>query len=220
MRELSEEMAARIDSGAATLCHAWLLKPVGGAAMGFTDHDRDLEIEGVACRAGTGWSQGAAAATTGLAPGDMTVGGAIGGAADERLDEADILTGRFDGARLETWRVDWEKPYLRVRLWVGTVSRIRRAGAVFVAELDGPAAALERVVGRTYGRCCDARLGDERCQVNRDDFPGLSCDKSWTTCRQVFANGVNFQGFPDVPGDDFLTVYPQTGGRHDGASRR
>ena len=36
----------------------------------------------------------------------------------------------------------------------------------------------------------------------------------------VFGNGVNFQGFPDIPGDDFLTAYPATGGRHDGGSRR
>ena len=220
MRDLPEEMVARIESGAATLCHAWLLRPVEGEAVGFTDHNRDMEIEDVICRAETGWTQGAAGAATGLAPGDMTIGGAIGGAADERLDEADILAGRFDGARLETWTVDWGKPELRVRLWVGTIRRIRREGEAFVAEIDGPMAALERVVGRTYGRHCDARLGDERCRVDREAFPGLGCDKSWATCRGVFSNGVNFQGFPDIPGDDFLTVYPATGGRHDGGSRR
>ena len=83
MRDLPEEMVARIESGAATLCHAWLLRPVEGEAVGFTDHNRDMEIEDVICRAETGWTQGAAGAATGLAPGDMTIGGAIGGAADE-----------------------------------------------------------------------------------------------------------------------------------------
>ncbi|MGA0546046.1 DUF2163 domain-containing protein [Brevundimonas sp. VNH65] len=216
MRDVPEALTARIESGAATLCHAWLLRPGEGAAMGFTDHDRDLELDGVVCRAASGLTQGAVGAATGLAPGDM----AIGGATDDRLAEIDILAGRYDGARLETWRVDWEQPDLKVRIWSGTISRIRREGDAFVAELDGPMAALERVVGRTYGRSCDARLGDVRCGVDRDAFPGLDCDKTWATCRGVFGNSVNFQGFPDIPGDDFLTVYPATGGRHDGGSRR
>ena len=98
-----------------------------------------------------------------------------------------------------------------------TLARIRREGSAFLAELEGPMAALDRVVGRTYGRICDAVLGDSRCGV---EVGGRTCDKRFETCVQVFENGANFQGFPDIPGDDFLTAYPVTGGRHDGGSRR
>ena len=34
--------------------------------MGFTDHDRDLEMDGVVCRAGSGWSAGTGDLATGL----------------------------------------------------------------------------------------------------------------------------------------------------------
>ena len=50
MRTVPEEMATRIESGAAKLCQAWLLKRVDGVELGFTDHDRDLIVEGVRCR--------------------------------------------------------------------------------------------------------------------------------------------------------------------------
>ncbi|MDP3257601.1 MAG: DUF2163 domain-containing protein [Bosea sp. (in: a-proteobacteria)] len=30
------------------------------------------------------------------------------------------------------------------------------------------------------------------------------CDKSFTTCRARFGNGVNFRGFPHIPGNDFI----------------
>ncbi|SEF69279.1 DUF2163 domain-containing protein [Bosea lathyri] len=30
------------------------------------------------------------------------------------------------------------------------------------------------------------------------------CDKSFATCRSKFGNGVNFRGFPHVPGNDFI----------------
>ena len=44
MRDIPEEMAARIESGAAGLCHAWVMRRSDGVVMGFTDHDRDLAL--------------------------------------------------------------------------------------------------------------------------------------------------------------------------------
>ncbi|HRJ65110.1 MAG TPA: DUF2163 domain-containing protein, partial [Brevundimonas sp.] len=65
MRTIPEEMTARIESGAATLCHAWVMRRTDGVELGFTDHDRDLEVEGVTCRAASGWTAGAADSAVG-----------------------------------------------------------------------------------------------------------------------------------------------------------
>lgn len=217
MRTVPEEMAARMESGAAKLCHAWLLKRVDGVELGFTDHDRDLIVEGVPCRAASGWTAGAADSAVGFSGGSAAV---AGGLDDATITDADVEAGRYDGAWVKLWRVDWDRPDLKVRLWSATLARVRRDGPAFTAELEGSLAMLERVVGRTYGRDCDAMLGDGRCGVDLEAFPGAACDKRWATCVGTFANGVNFQGFPDIPGDDFLTAAPVEGGRHDGGSRR
>ncbi|WP_396594214.1 DUF2163 domain-containing protein [Brevundimonas sp. R86498] len=214
MREIPEELVTRIESGAAALCHVWIITRADGLRLGFTDHDRDLTVDGVVCRAASGWTQGAAEAAEGLAAGSLAIGGVLD---DERIAEADIAGGLWDGARIVLWRVDWSRPDLRMSLGTGTLSRIRREGEGFVAEVDGPLAALERVVGRTYSRSCDAVLGDSRCGVEPE---GRACDKRLETCAGVFANALNFRGYPDIPGDDFLTAVPVTGGRHDGGSRR
>ena len=42
------------------------------------------------------------------------------------------------------------------------------------------------------------------------------CDKSFTTCRSRFANGLNFRGFPHMPGSDFSYSYADGDGQHDG----
>lgn len=214
MRDIPDELAARIESGAATLCHVWITSRADGLRLGFTDHDRDLIVDGVVCRAASGWTQGAADAAEGLTPGSLAIGGVL---EDDRIAGADVAAGLWDGARVALWRVDWERPELKVALGAGAMSRIRCEGEGFVAEIEGPLAALERVVGRTFGRGCDAVLGDPRCGA---DPGGRTCDKRWETCVGVFGNGINFQGFPDIPGDDFLTAWPATGGRHDGGSRR
>ena len=215
MRHIPADRAARIESGAARLCHVWLVRRVDGTRAGFTDHDRDLTLDGVVCRAASGWTAGAAESAVGLAAGTASASGVLD---DASIREADVAAGRLDGAAVELWRLDWSEPGLGVRLWSGTITRLRRQDGAFVADLEGPLAKLERVVGRTYGRLCDARLGDARCGVA--DAAGRTCDKRWETCVGTFGNGVNFRGFPDVPGDDFLTAWPAQGGRHDGGSRR
>lgn len=217
MRAVPDEMAARIESGAATLCHVWLLTRADGLVLGFTDHDRDLDVDGVACRAASGWTAGVSEGSVGLSAGSAA---AAGGLDDAAVTEADIDAGLYDRAAIELWRVDWARLDLRVRLWAGRLARLRREDGAFTAEVEGPLAALSRVVGRTYGRDCDAQLGDARCGLDLTDFPGASCDKRWSTCVGAFANGVNFQGFPDVPGDDFIVATPVEGGRNDGGSRR
>lgn len=217
MRTLSSELVARIESGAARLCHAWVLRRVDGTVLGFTDHDRDLVVDGVTCRAASGWTAGAADSAVGFSAGSAAV---AGGLDDAAITEADVEAGQYDGASVSLWRVDWTGGVAGVRLWTATLARIRRDGAAFTAELEGPLAKLERVVGRTYGRECDAVLGDGRCGIDLAAFPGAACDKRWATCVGTFGNGLNFQGFPDIPGDDFLTAAPVGGGRHDGGSRR
>jgi uncharacterized phage protein (TIGR02218 family) len=37
------------------------------------------------------------------------------------------------------------------------------------------------------------------------------CDKRFATCRDRFANSVNFRGFPYIPGNDFVIAYPVPG---------
>ena len=44
------------------------------------------------------------------------------------------------------------------------------------------------------------------------------CDKRAETCRVKFANFLNFRGFPDIPGDDWLVSVPRPDGKTSGGS--
>ena len=209
MRDIPEALAARIESGAARLCHAWFVTRADGERLGFTDHDRALEVDGVTCSPSEGWGVGASEAEVGGAAGSATTEGAVGDGFDPAV---------FDGAAVELWRADWSEPALKVRLWVGTMSRLTLVDGAFTAELEGPAAKLDRAVGRTYGRACDAGFRDARCGVGSDAFPGMSCDKRWRTCVDAFGNGENFRGFPHLPGNDAAYGYASDGQVMDGGA--
>jgi uncharacterized phage protein (TIGR02218 family) len=46
------------------------------------------------------------------------------------------------------------------------------------------------------------------------------CDKRMVSCRYKFNNLANYQGFPDIPGEDWLAVTPAQSGATSGGSRR
>ena len=48
----------------------------------------------------------------------------------------------------------------------------------------------------------------------------VGCDKRFETCRFKFNNVLNFQGFPDIPQDDWVMVHPARAAGKAGGSRR
>lgn len=46
------------------------------------------------------------------------------------------------------------------------------------------------------------------------------CDKRMETCKLKFGNLLNFQGFPDIPGEDWMMASPVRAGSKGGGSRR
>ncbi len=166
MRELPPDLAARLGEGATTLCRCWRLTRADGGVLGFTDHDRDLAFDGTLFAARSGLEAADATAALGFAVGGGEVSGALTSAG---ILEADIAAGRYDGAAIETWLVDWDAPAARLLLDRAAIGEIRRADGAFVAELRGAMHRLDEDQGRTYRAGCAADLGDRACGVDLAD---------------------------------------------------
>lgn len=288
-------LEAHLASGTTTLCRCWVVRRRDGQVMGFTDHDSDLEFDGVLFRAETGMSARAISQTTGLSVDNSEAMGALSSAS---ITEADLAAGRYDGASVEAWLVNWRNPQERALRFRGTLGEIRSGAGAYHAELRGLTDLLNRPFGRLYQPRCRADLGDAACGVDLaapefrvgatvaraldgvvfqvggaggyDDgwfergqmrvtggaalnltatikvdrrlengareitlwqelrvdlgagdtvelFAG--CDKRMSTCRDRFANLMNFRGFPHIPGEDWLMAVPTRGDRNDGGSR-
>jgi uncharacterized phage protein (TIGR02218 family) len=285
-------LQAHLETGATTVARAWAVTRRDGVVLGFTDHDRDLEFGGVVFRAASGMTARALAQTTGLAVDNSE---ALGALRDAGLREADIAAGRYDGAEVRIWAVNWADVVQRRLEFRGTLGEVTRSGGAFRAELRGLTEALGQPQGRVYQAGCSAVLGDAECGfdlaqpgyfaevaaegvedaafrfaalpgfddrwfeggrlevlvgvaaglvgVVKNDrlsasgrvvelWQGLGaavaagdmlritagCDKRAATCRLKFDNLLNFRGFPDIPGDDWLMAHPRQGGLNDGGS--
>ncbi|WP_460273371.1 DUF2163 domain-containing protein [Celeribacter sp. ULVN23_4] len=159
----SEELQTHLASGVTTLCRAWALVRKDGATFGFTDHDNDLSFEGVTFKADTGLTANALEQSTGLAVDNTEALGALSAAA---VTEEDIRAGRFDGAHVRSWLVNWADVSQRALLFQGSFGEITRVAGGFRAELRGLTEALNQPQGRIYQSGCSAVLGGSGCQFN------------------------------------------------------
>jgi uncharacterized phage protein (TIGR02218 family) len=163
MRTIPAALQAKLDTGVTTLCRCWRIVRRDGVVQGFTDHDQDVLLDGLTCRAGTGLAGSEASARLGLAVDGSEIAGALNA---ETLAEADLAAGRYDAAQVEIHLVDWSEPSLHVLLSSGTLGEVRREGQAFAAEIRGLADALNQESGRRYTATCSADLGDARCTVD------------------------------------------------------
>ncbi|WP_375402047.1 DUF2163 domain-containing protein [uncultured Sphingomonas sp.] len=145
-----------------TLAYCWRVERSDGVAIGLTSHDRDLVVDGLVHRASPGMTPSAIRREEGLDVETGDVSGALGGAA---IGEADLLAGRWDGARVLLFAVDWSDVSRRVDLSEGTIGAVELSDAGFTAELRGSMAALDRAVVEETSPECRAELGDRRCRV-------------------------------------------------------
>lgn len=295
MAGLDAALSAHLNTGLTTLCRAWAITRTDGVALGFTDHDRTLDFEGIRFRADTGLSAFTLQQSTGLSV-DNTE--ALGALSDASITESDLEAGRFDGAEVRAWLVNWADPDMRWLQFRGSIGEIQRSGPAFRAELRGLTEHLNRPLGRIYQKPCTAVLGDRACGFDLNsagystelavdtvtdarvfewpDLPGFEpgwfargrltaqtgeakglwatvkldvvvdglrrielwqplpapiangdtvhllagCDKRMETCKLKFDNLLNFQGFPDIPGEDWMMSVPKRSDANTGGSRR
>lgn len=158
-----EALLSHLQSDTTTVCRAWTIRRKDGVTLGFTDHDRHLEVDGILCRADSGMTARAIHQTTGLSVDNTEAFGALSAAS---ITEADLLAGRFDGAEVRTFLVNWQAPVDFIEQFRGTLGEVARSGGSFKAELRGLSDRLNRPQGMAYTPGCSAVLGDTRCRFD------------------------------------------------------
>ena len=289
----SYALETHLATGTTTVCRCWSVVRKDGETYGFTDHDTDLVFDGLTFCADTGLTANALEQSTGLSVDNTEALGVLSSAA---VSEIDIQAGRFDGAAVTSWLVNWANLSERVLQFNGTFGEITRAVGGFRAELRGLTEALNQPQGRVYQSSCSAVLGGAGCgfdttalgystevrvegieDAKEFSFANLTgfddrwfengkvvvltgaaaglvgvvkndrlsadgrsielweslraqivtgdqirieagCDRRMGTCRLKFDNFLNFQGFPHIPGESWLTSYPVSSDLNEGGS--
>lgn len=193
MKRLPQGLAAHVATGETTLCRAWRVTCRDGFRLGLTEHDQRLVFDSTVFEPGTGFAATEASSASGLAAPGAEV---RGGFSSEAITEADLAAGRYDGARVELFLVNWQAPEdQHVLVTVQEIGEVSRAGPGFSAELRSFAHRLQQPEGRIYNRRCDADLGDARCRVN---MTVANRRVSAVVAQVLAADHVAVSGLPDL----------------------
>ncbi|AGH51143.1 hypothetical protein G432_17125 [Sphingomonas sp. MM-1] len=147
-----------------TIAFCWRLDRRDGVALGFTTHDRDLEIGGLAYRSAPGMLPSSISLSDGFEVDTLDIAGAL---TSDAIRDEDLAAGRWDGARVRLFAVDWADPEgTPLHLTRGELGEISIRDGAFTAELAGPTAMLDRPVVEYTSPECRAELGDRRCRID------------------------------------------------------
>lgn len=150
-----------------TLAFCWRIERRDGVCIGFTTHDRDLTIDHLTYRASPGMVPSSISLSDGFNADNLDVAGSL---TSDAITQIDLRAGRWDGAGIALFVVDWEEPEgERVPLVRGELGDVSARASAFTAELRGAAAVLERPVVEQTSPECRAELGDKRCRVDLAD---------------------------------------------------
>ncbi len=154
---------AWLDGPLTTMALCWRLDRTDGVTIGFTAHDQDLTIAGVVYRSSPGMVPSAIRQSDGFVVDTLDVEGAL---THDAITAQDLAAGRWDGATLTLFAVDWTDPSNRLAIARGEIGDVSIHDEAFTAELRGPTALLERPVVEQTSPDCRASLGDRRCRVD------------------------------------------------------
>lgn len=157
-------MSSIADGELTSLALCWQLERPDGAGLGLTSHDHRLNKDGAAYAPSPGIVPAAVTRSLGLEPQSSEVTGAL---SSEALDERDLALGRWDGAAVRLFVLDWTNPASdAIDLVAGELGEVSIEGYSFSTELRGAASMLENAVCPSTSPQCRAQFGDNRCRVD------------------------------------------------------
>ncbi|MCJ8191782.1 DUF2163 domain-containing protein [Sphingomicrobium aestuariivivum] len=152
-----------LDAAVTNLAICWCVERSDGAGLGLTGHDAMLVHDGRRFEPGGAILPHRVRRSNTKGAGSEDVGGAVSNAA---LSRADLSAGRWDGACVELFTLDWASPSGKLTLVQGAMGAVECVGQEFEANLSTTFAKLEAPAGPQTSPLCRAALGDRKCRVN------------------------------------------------------
>ncbi len=166
MRQLDSAFLEHITSGSTTLVNCWRIIRLDGEVLGFSNHDEELEFDGTIFLPTFGADIGEIASKLGAQTDSSEIVGIIN---SDAISETDILLGRYDGAVVESYKVNWKDVNIHHLLRKDYIGEITRSDGIFHAELRSAQYAMNIAKGKTYQAFCNARLGDSACSIDLEN---------------------------------------------------
>lgn len=157
-------------------CQCWRIERTDGTVYRFTSHDKEVIFRGETYTpCGSLLSSALQTSAEFGATENMDLSGII---SSGQISRGDLWAGRFDGADVEVWRVDWEATNNAELMAAGRCGSVQMGSTEFTFEVTTAGERLQqRPILQPYTPTCLYKLGDSRCSFN---LPALQVSGSVT----------------------------------------
>lgn len=167
MKKINPALFSSLRSASICLAYCWRIETRDGEVVGFTEHDKELTINGEVYTPTNSFSSSAFTAKN-----DGSVANAsVTALASNALDEKRLHAGEFDEADVKVFLVDWSAPEKgTIPVLAARFGEVKFMDGKFETEIRSRGQALQQKLGRTYGLECDTDLGSMECGINLADW--------------------------------------------------
>lgn len=175
MRTAPATIAAMLGTTQLTLSRCLKIVMRDGTELGFTDHDRDLEVAldndqygPITYLSGHGMIVGDMSLAIGLDSDNTEASFPI----NELISREAVLARRFHMARAYTFEADWTQAAPEpLELMAGYIAEARPERNMAVFEIRSQADRWNTTIGRILSPRCTATFGDAQCGATPTNFP-------------------------------------------------
>lgn len=158
-----------------TVAYCWRIQRRDGVTLGFTNHDRDLTIDGLLYRSDVGFSPTNLAADSDLQANNLELASVLD---DTAINLTDLRTGAYDYARVLIFLCNYLdlpsslslNPPKHLVLLSGVMGKVSYTDGDYTAEVMSLARFLEHKSGWVTSPTCRYDFGDSDCGVDLADW--------------------------------------------------
>jgi len=164
MKTLTPAYQAAISKEVTTIALFWKVTRRDNVVVGFTNHTRNITIDGVTYLASSGYTPSSIESGSNMEVDNLEVKSILN---NEVITEQDLITGKWDFSRVEIFEADYTNPSAGQDIErVGYLGEVRIGRTAFETELRGLMQKLTKTIGQLVDPACRADFGDSQCKVN------------------------------------------------------
>lgn len=195
MKVLDATLQEALAREATSIAWCWLLEPKNGTPLGFTSFDLMFSIFGIYYKPFTGFTPTADSNSEGLQNNNsQDLAGLL---TSEQISAHDILSGKFDGAKITCFQVNvtdlppnlTDSPPKHLTLYERYIKRFLLSDIGFKIELRDDDWKLEAKLGKVTSKFCDHDLGQPGCGVDLTPYTFTSYITAITSRYQFTLDG-------------------------------
>lgn len=145
-----------------TLSYCWKIERTDGVTFFYTDHSKDLLFLGDTYKGNLGVSPTTISKKLGLSVDNLEVSGAF----TEEITFEDIASGKFNGAEVIGYLVNWQDLGDYQQEFQGVLGEVTYNDFSFSVEARSLSTFVNQTAGRAYQRRCPYSFGDNDCTVD------------------------------------------------------